>query len=228
MLYAQKNIPINFPSYARSVLSDKELVLLLQYEFGDSELDKHYLRGPLSLMVQLATTLGLKDSRLLALWFGCDNIRSPSMKTIRTLARWMEEETSEDQPSRPQRFLETLYTESIQNWASRQDLRLDRPKQRARCIFARWPYQDLGANKGVRLSQKDLPFLREEDGNDQALPAPVDQETNNPAAPADLNTDISATPVDVAQGTDIPAAPVVNQLQPAALPGLQADITFER
>ncbi|OIW23178.1 hypothetical protein CONLIGDRAFT_143566 [Coniochaeta ligniaria NRRL 30616] len=151
--YSKKSDALNFPLFARERLDDDIIIEALYSEFGHDAVIKlyHGKRGK-SNIAQLTSLLGLPDAQLLALWFGADDIRTPTRESRTKIYSLL----SFDEDAPAAEFLEHEYPKVVRRWGEKMGLDLATPHGRMRCVFARTPFQDLERTPKLRISPKDF------------------------------------------------------------------------
>ncbi|KAJ9136971.1 hypothetical protein NKR19_g8378 [Coniochaeta hoffmannii] len=120
--------PCHFSVFARQNLDDACIVACLRAEFGPERVDSdYYKKSATSNVIKLAGLLRLSDPRLLALWFGVDDVRTPTRDTFSTILDYLQDlgVPSED---KAQAFSEWDYPDMVVKWAERARLDTSHPK----------------------------------------------------------------------------------------------------
>ena len=128
----------------------------LRAEFGPERVDSdYYKKSATSNVIKLAGLLRLSDPRLLALWFGVDDVRTPTRDTFSTILDYLQDlgVPSED---KAQAFSEWDYPDMVVKWAERARLDTSHPKDRERCVFARQTLNTHPHPARSRLVPRDL------------------------------------------------------------------------
>lgn len=166
------SLSLNFPAFARQHLDDALIVKCVRVEFGLAQVDSQfYGKISTSSEAKVAKILGFEDTRMLALLFGADRLRTPSRETWKYLCRYLKSLPE----NRAQIFLERDYLKLMSDWATRVKLDPDSPRDRWRCVFARQPYQDLKDldSKAYWLIPRDFPVAKSvPDGSPTPSPSP--------------------------------------------------------
>lgn len=167
--YSLKASPLNFPLWVRQKLDDDDLVLAcLHAEFGKNALDGMYNKVTHRIQAKISAQLGLHDTRLLALWFGTDPIRTPTRDSLRIIRSHLNEARGDDE-SDIVRLWDEEYGHIIAQWAARNGFNANRPRDRVRCVFARLPFKDLEPRPRTRLSPKDFTFASQTQEGTESL-----------------------------------------------------------
>ncbi|KAB5511585.1 hypothetical protein GE09DRAFT_1270035 [Coniochaeta sp. 2T2.1] len=160
--FCYKSLPWDFPNWAIDHLGEDLVVLCLCAEFGD-RLQKFWLLcyGHTKTVNRLRVLVDVRKCETLALWFGADGVRSPTMKTLAMLLKEYgitgEDNISDHQmKARTKAFRDTDYATMIKTYVETQPFSMKMRKTRHHCILARLPVkgtcQDM--NRKYRLAPR--------------------------------------------------------------------------
>lgn len=123
--------------------------------------------------------LGVSSPEMLALWFGADDTRTPSGKSVSSIMT--DAGGAADNPDKTATsasvFLDTSYPRIIDDWAKRMGYDLSLPSGRRLAILARLPFTGMqhGKARAFRVSPRDFSFLRPDaDASDAAADSDAD------------------------------------------------------
>jgi hypothetical protein len=150
-------------------LGEAIVIDCLRAEFSLEDMESHWRRQYPRQTSDMAKWMGLTSAETLALWFGADDVRTPTGKTFSALYN----AASSGAGNSAAKFVDDHYPRIIAAFASRRHYDLTLPDDRLRVIFGRQPYREQSKRKSTRsmIAPRDFAFLTEvvteDDGGEQ-------------------------------------------------------------